>query len=83
MERFIAFTYKNGRECSHRPHIDSEDEWWIMVRDLTLALNGSNPGVFITKSPFGIHRLSEVVSVHFGDVIPPQENTVPMGFIKE
>ena len=83
MERIIAFRYRNGYECVHKPTVDSDDDWWEMIRDLTVDMNQPNPGIFITKSPFGIHKLADVEAVHFGDATPPENSPVPqIGFIK-
>ena len=84
MQKDITFSYKSGHECTHSPHVDSDDEWWTMIREIMLEMNKPQPGVFITKSPYGIHKLSDVEAVHFGDVIPPVDAPVPqLGFIKD
>ncbi len=81
--KYIAFRFKSGYECVHTPSVNSEDEWWGMVSDIMLEMNKSQSGIFITKSPFGIHRLTDVEAVHFGDIDPPENVDVPsLGFVK-
>ncbi len=65
-------------------HINvSEDEWWTMIRDIVLEMNQPRAGILITKSPYGIHRLTEMEAVHFGDVEPPEDIDIPvLGFVK-
>ena len=83
-EKEITFTYKSGYQCTHRPEMPTEDEWWELVAELMSALKTEHPGVLIIHSPFGIHKLVDVQAVHFGDAAPPQESSIPkLGFIKE
>ena len=47
MQKDITFSYKSGHECTHSPHVDSDDEWWTMIREIMLEMNKPQPGVFI------------------------------------
>ena len=83
MKRAISFRYKSGYECTHAPHVD-EGEWWEMIGNIIDEMNKEQSGLLITKSPFGIHRLTDVEAIHFGDVTPPSSSDIPtLGFVKE
>ena len=84
MERVIQIRFKSGHECLHKPSVDSEDQWWAMIKDITTELNKKQSGLFIANSPFGIHKLTDVEAIHFGDGTPPDDSPVPkLGFVKE
>jgi hypothetical protein len=54
-----------------------------MIRDIMLEMNQPRAGIFITKSRYGIHQLTEVEAVHFGDMEPPEDIDIPvLGFVK-
>lgn len=83
-DKIITFRYRSGYECTHTPDAESEDKWWEFIAEIMGAMNKPEPGVLISNSPFGIHKLIDVEAVHFGDAAPPKESSVPtLGFIKE
>ena len=84
MEKVIKIRFKSGYECSHTPNVDSEDEWWKMIQAIIAELNRPQAGLFLSTSPYGIHKLTDVEAIHFGDSVPPEGSAIPkIGFLKE
>ena len=74
----------NDNACTHAPTVDSDKEWWAFIRGVTDEMSKSQPGLLITNSPYGMHRLIDVDAIHFGDVEPPSDSSIPtLGFIKD
>ena len=82
MERVIVFMYKGGGQCTHTPDLE-DDDWWEFISEIIDEMKKERPGILISKSPFGIHKLTDVEAIHFGDVTPPLSSDIaPMGFVK-
>ena len=67
IEKLLVVTMQNGVECTHKPMVQSEDEWWQFVGDIEHALLSEEPGLLEANHPFGLHRVDDIQAVHFGD----------------
>jgi len=80
-EQILEVNLKNGTTCTHLMKMPSEDDWWDFVVKVTAALNTeTGAGLLTVPKPFGIHRMSEVSSIHFGDLEPPPDRPA-IGFV--
>jgi len=80
-EQILEVSLKNGTTCTHVIKRPSEDDWWDFVAKVTAQLNtGTGAGLLVLPTPFGIHRMTEVSSLHFGDLEPPPDRPA-IGFV--
>ena len=69
----IIITYKDGHQCEHHPVSEDEDEWWKLVMELSLEMSKPHGGVLLLSYPYGMHQVSEITDVHFGDDDSPED----------
>jgi len=79
VQKDLLICFKSGYECHHMPIAKSEEEWWDFVAHVTNAVNRGSEGVLVTQKPYGMHRISDISALHFGDTEPPPD-TPPIGF---
>ena len=80
----LEITMKSGVKCNHEL-TSTEHDFWAMVNDLSpLIGNDQATSVYACGGPYAVHRISEMASIHYGDVEPPsgQSSLPPMGFIR-
>ncbi len=77
-ERQVVIMFRNGTSFKHLP-LATDDELWKMVTQLTSEMNKKPSGLLALTRPYGVHRVSDISSVLFGDAEPPPD-TPPMGF---
>lgn len=77
----VTLIFRNGYQCTHYPHVKSEEEWWKLVKQIDDALAHRHKSASLTLSrPYGLHRVDDIIAIHYGDEQPP-DDTSPIGFL--
>ena len=80
--KLMIITYKDGHQCEDHPVSKDEDEWWKLVMDISSEMSRPQNGVLLLSHPYGMHQVSEISDVHFGDDPAPPE-LPSLGFQRE
>ena len=85
-EIVATVTFQDGTKCQHKMNLDDE-QILEAVNNLVAELSKEMPGLYFLYGPFGVHKLANVVAVHYdgldGSPIDASADggTRPMGFI--
>ena len=82
LTKHMTITYKDGHQCEHRPVVKDEDDWWRLVMDVTREMAKPDGGVLLVSHPYGMHQVSEITYVHFGDDEGPVDQPA-LGFQRD
>jgi len=71
-ERQVVIMFRNGTKSEHKP-LSTDNDFWKLMHQLAIEMNRKRGGLLLLSRPYGMHRVSDISSVLFGDAEPPPD----------